>query len=111
MMADPDFDDKFSDSGYERIRSWLNARCGIHYAEKKKDLLSQRLARVLGQFELDNLDDLAFCVETGQKQEIELAVMHAASTNHTYFFRETQVLDYFRDTILQATAQQSELRI
>jgi chemotaxis protein methyltransferase CheR len=110
-MADPGFDERFSDSGYERIRSWLNARCGIHYAEKKKDLLSQRLARVLDQFELDNLDDLAFCVEMGQKEDIELAVVHAASTNHTFFFREPQVLNYFRDTILQLTAHQSELRI
>ncbi len=111
MMANPAFDEKFSDAGYERVRTWLNARCGIHYAEKKKELLTQRLGRVLDHFDLDNLDDLAFCVETGHKEEIQLAVMHAASTNHTYFFREPQVLDFFRDTILPLLARQPELRI
>ena len=110
-MANPAFEVKIDDSGYERIRTWLNVRCGIHYAETKKELLTQRLVRVLGQFELDNLDDLALCVEMGVKEDIELAVVHAASTNHTYFFREPQVLDFFRDTILPLNARRSELRI
>ena len=95
-MADAALEEKFDDSGYERIRTWLNDRCGIYYAEKKKELLSQRLARVLERFDIGNLDELADCLETGQKGDIELAVVDVASTNHTYFFREPQVLDYFR---------------
>jgi hypothetical protein len=46
-MAEAALIEKFGDAGYERIRLWLNERCGIHYAEKKKELLAQRLARVL----------------------------------------------------------------
>ena len=91
-MADAALDERFDESGYERIRTWLNDRCGIYYAEKKKELLSQRLARVLERFDLSSLDELADCVETGQKGDIELAVVDVASTNHTYFFREPRFL-------------------
>ena len=110
-MADAALDEKFDDLGYERIRTWLNDRCGIYYAEKKKELLSQRLARVLERFDLGDLDELAHCVESGQKGDIELAVVDVASTNHTYFFREPQVLDFFANTILPKLAHKSELHI
>ena len=110
-MGEPALVERFGDSGYERIRLWLNDRCGIHYAEKKKELLAQRLARVLERFNIDNLDDLAIDVETGLKEEVQLAVMHAASTNHTYFFREPQVLKFFSDSILPLLAHQREVRI
>lgn len=111
MMVDSRVDVKPSESGYERIRAWLNSRCGIYYPEKKKDLLTSRLYRVLEQFSLGNLDDLALCVETGHKHDILLAVMHIASTNHTYFFREPQILNFFHDKILPLLAHQPELRI
>ena len=52
-----------------------------------------------------------FDVETGLKEEVQLAVMHAASTNHTYFFREPQVLNFFNDSILPLLAHQREVRI
>jgi chemotaxis protein methyltransferase CheR len=110
-MTDAALAQMCDDSGYERIRAWLNARCGIYYAEKKKELLSQRLARVLERFGLSDLEELADCLETAQKGDIEQAVVDVASTNHTYFFREPQVLDYFTNTILPKLEHKSELRI
>ena len=107
-MAEAALDEKFGDPGYERIRTWLNDRCGIYYAEKKKELLSQRLARVLERFDIGNLDDLALCLETGQNDDIELAVDDAASTNHTYFFREPQVLDFFANSNRAGVGAQGE---
>jgi chemotaxis protein methyltransferase CheR len=111
IIAEAVFDKSPDDSGYERIRTWLNARCGIYYAEKKKELLSQRLARVLERFGLSDLEELADCVETGQKGDVEQAVVDVASTNHTYFFREPQVLDYFSNTILPNLAHKPALHI
>lgn len=104
-------DDNLADAGYERIRIWLRESCGIHYTDKKKELLAQRLARVIDQFGLATLDELASCIEIGQREDIQLAVMHAASTNHTFFFRETQVLDFFSKTVLPSLAHRSDLRI
>lgn len=96
--------------GYEHIRSWLNLRCGITYPDRKKDLLRHRLSRVMSRFGYADLNDLAARLEGEEGHELQLAVLHAALTNHTFFFREPQVLDFFRDRILPALAGRDHLR-
>lgn len=95
---------EFSETGGARLRAWLNARCGMHYTESKAHVLYQRVAKVMNQFQIYDLDDLARAVERGQDPTLIEAVIHAASTNHTYFFREPAVLDFFRDQILAPRA-------
>jgi chemotaxis protein methyltransferase CheR len=91
---------KADEAGYERVRRWLHERTGIFYEEKKKPLLTHRLLRVCERYGFDGLEALGASVESGRRHEVQLAVMHAASINHTYFFREPPVLDYFRAAIL-----------
>ncbi|WP_412563328.1 CheR family methyltransferase [Thalassobius sp. MITS945101] len=98
-------------AGYERIRSWLGERCGISYPEHKADLLRQRLARVTRSFKLEDLNELAGAISKGGRQDVELAVMHAASTNHTFFFREPEVLEVFSKNILPQLADREQIRI
>ena len=98
-------------AGYERIRSWLGDRCCISYPEHKADLLRQRLARVTRSFKLEDLNELAGAISKGGRQDVELAVMHAASTNHTFFFREPEVLDVFAKNILPQLADREQIRI
>ena len=96
--------------GYEFIRDWLSQRCGLSYSDKKRDLLTHRLNRVLARFAFSDLDALAAQLKDDDAVELQLAVIHAASTNHTFFFREPQTLDFFRDHIL-APMSQKGLRI
>lgn len=96
---------------YERIRTWLYARAGMFYPERKQELLVHRLARVLDRFGIRNMLALAECIEGGAREDVARAVIDAASTNHTYFFREPQVLNYFRDQILPGLAQRSDIRV
>ncbi|MBC2834786.1 CheR family methyltransferase [Paragemmobacter straminiformis] len=97
--------------GCEQIRGWLSQRCGIHYPEHKMELLRQRLSRVQRAYTVATLSDLARKLSTDASHELQLAVMHAASTNHTYFFREIEVLQQFRTRILPVLAQRDEIRI
>ena len=97
-------------NAFNRIRAWLNKRCGMHYPEKKQELLQQRLMRVCQTQKFSNLAELANAVENLDLHELHSLVIDAASTNHTYFFREPQVLDYFRDTILP-TLSKDDVRI
>lgn len=94
-----------------RIRDWLSARCGIHYADHKRDLLVQRLTRVQRSFAYTGLEQLAHHLITDPTSEVEIAVISASSTNHTYFFRETDILTRFRDDILPGLAEREEIRI
>ena len=77
-----------------RLRDWLGARCGMHFADAKLDLLAQRLQRVAEQFDAKNLDELAAWVERETDPRVVEAVVAAASTNHTYsrFTRESENL-------------------
>lgn len=96
---------------YEAIRNWLERRCAIHYPEHKRDLLIQRLGRVQRMHAMRDLSELARKVTIEESHSIQLAVMHAASTNHTYFYREVEVLDYFRQNILTTLARRDEIRL
>ena len=97
--------------GYEAIRGWLEKRCAIHYPDHKSDLLRQRLTRVQRAFALPDIQELARKVTLDQIHDVQLAVMHAASTNHTYFYREKDVLDFFRSEVLPDLATRSEIRL
>lgn len=96
---------------YEAIRGWLEKRCAIHYPDHKRDLLRQRLARVQRAMALPELRDLARKVTVEEAHDAQLAVMHAASTNHTYFYREKDVLEFFRTKVLPTLASRGEIRL
>lgn len=88
------------DASYRRLRDWLHQRSGMNYPEKKKLLLINRMQRVCERYGIADLGTLADSLIAGCNQDLQYAVLHAASTNHTYFFREPQVLNYFKDMIL-----------
>ena len=98
-------------AGFEQIRTWLSKRCGIAFPPSKSDLLRQRMERVLRRFGFADLDCLARELLSAEAQDVELAVMHAASINHTYFFREPDVLDRFVELTLPVVQAQSNIRI
>ena len=97
--------------GTEVIRGWLAQHCGIHFPEHKLDQLRQRLAKVQREFGVPDLAVMAGKLDMADSTALQLAVMHAASTNHTYFFRETDVLDIFRTQVLPGLALRDEIRI
>ena len=98
-------------AGCEAIRGWLVQRCGIHFPEHKMDQLRQRLAKVQRDFAVADLSDMAGRLMSNASLDLQLAVMHAASTNHTYFFREPDVLDAFCAQILPSLATRDDIRI
>jgi chemotaxis protein methyltransferase CheR len=99
------------DTGYECIRDWLSERCGMSFPEKKRDLLAHRMKRVQERFGFPSLDTLAEQLLSSDDVDLKLAVIHAASTNHTYFFREPQTLEFFRDSILGSAGDTGGLRV
>lgn len=96
---------------YEQVRSWIMDRCGIAYPENKGELLRQRLTRVQFKYKIPDLKTLSQALLSGMDPDLEHDVMHAASTNHTYFYREQEVLDKFMEVVLPAVQHSSELRI
>ena len=99
------------DQAVEQIRAWLGKSCGMAYPDHKRPLLLQRLRRILGSFGLSDLPALARAILVENRQDVQLATMSAASTNHTYFFREPEVLESFTRLVLPAINQKGQMRI
>jgi chemotaxis protein methyltransferase CheR len=60
---------------------------------------------------MDSLSQMADALRRPDGREVQLAIMHAASTNHTFFFREKEVLSFFHKKVLPVLAQRSEIRL
>lgn len=96
---------------YHKIRKWVYDKSGIVFGEQKTDLLNQRLSRVLTARRFENLDELADHLFSDRDARLQLEILDAVSTNHTYFFREPEVLNAFVDRILPLYQDRSEIKI
>ena len=99
------------EGGFETIRAWLERTCAIHYPAAKRALLQQRLGRAQRSLGMISLADMAQALTRPDARDVQLAIMHAASTNHTYFYREKDTLAYFRAEVLPMLASRAEIRL
>ena len=95
----------------ERVSAWLAERAGFRTDGHRTDLLRSRLEPRLATFGLPTLEALAEALEAGAHDELERAVLNAAATNHTYFYREPEVLDALRTLVFPALEGRGPLRI
>jgi chemotaxis protein methyltransferase CheR len=98
------------DQALVAVRDWLNATSGIFYPDRKFDLFGQRMDRVLRKCGLADYAELARRL-ADEDIAVQRAATDAASTNHTSFFREPQVLDRFRETLLPDLMRHERIRI
>lgn len=85
---------------FNDIREWIYDQSGIIFPDHKKDLLRQRLSRVNTSYHLAGVEELYERLKDADDKKLQLDVLHAATTNHTYFFREPEVLDSLMTKIL-----------
>ena len=98
-------------NAYEAIRIWLQDSCSIHYPPHKAEILRQRLDRVRREFRLGSFKAMIDALQADQGGALRLAIMHAASTNHTYFYRESDILTDFCTRILPDLLSRGEVRL
>lgn len=97
---------------YHVIRAWLLKQVGIHYPDKKKNLLTHRLKKLCARQKIaGGLVEIATRLKQAGEVDLHLQVLIAASTNHTYFYREPVVLTYFKEQIIPRLPQNQEIRI
>ena len=96
---------------FTQVCNWISHHAGITVAAGKSDLLRQRMDRVLRRFGFDDMRRLARELKSDGASDVQLAVMDAASINHTYFFREPDVLQSFMDIAVPSFQDRAEFRI
>ena len=96
---------------FEYLSKWIGIYTGLHFPVNKHINLYRRLISLCQRLDFKNLNEMA---EHLQRQDIpglpaELA--RVTSTNHSFFFRENEILDFFRNRILPTLPADSPWRI
>jgi chemotaxis protein methyltransferase CheR len=85
---------------FEILASFLRARSGLVIGPDKQYLLDTRLAAIVKQHQLRDLDMLAERLRAGGGPVLENQVIEAMTTNESFFFRDDKPFTHFREHAL-----------
>lgn len=85
---------------YIHISNWLEQRTGLHFSASKQASFLCRLYTLCKKLNLKDLHQLSKHLEQDLHPGLELELIDVATTNHTYFYREEEVCNYFRDKLV-----------
>lgn len=88
-----------TDEEFKRIVSFLKQRYGIDMHEKKV-IMNGRLENYLKHGGWNSYTEYMDDVENDSSGELEKVLVNFLTTNHTYFMREFQHFDFFKQTVL-----------
>lgn len=99
---------------FERIINYVERKVGIHLAEKRS-LVCGRLDNYLAQKGFSSYTEYMNRVEADVSGKEMEKLINAMTTNHTYFMREKDHFDLFKNVVLpeikQAKANEKDLRV
>lgn len=88
-----------TDEEFKRIVSFLKQRYGIDMHEKKV-IMNGRLENYLKHGGWNSYTEYMNDVENDSSGELEKVLVNFLTTNHTYFMREFQHFDFFKQVVL-----------
>lgn len=98
-----------SDEAFDAIREWVTSHLGIRFSHDQATVLGRRLGVTFGRGTVGSRE-IAERLMGGDPAVVK-QVTEAATTNHTYFFREPETLDYFANEALPRMPPNEQLRI
>jgi chemotaxis protein methyltransferase CheR len=105
------FENRAERRHFEAIRQWIYDHIGLHYPERKYALLYHRLKKLCWRLRIPSLKALDYHLQKQDFPGLAREVAQAASTNHSYFFREEKVLQFFRNQILPTLPAEDRCRL
>lgn len=96
---------------YAAVSGFLKQASGFSLPREKSYLIRTRLNRLLPQFGLKSVDEIAVRLVDGKDEELSTAVVEAMTTNETLFFRDGHPFDTLREQIFPALCAKADRRI
>jgi len=100
---------------FNKIREYIKANFGISLSDEKKTLVYSRLRTTLADLGMDSFSQYFDYLTSDKSGEAVVRFVDKITTNHTFFMRETDHFDYFRDHALpdiqKTFAGQNDLRM
>ncbi|REK56580.1 MAG: chemotaxis protein CheR [Thermobacillus sp.] len=85
---------------FERLAAYVKQSFGLHLGKEKKMLVLGRLGRVLQTLNMKSFTDYLDYVTADRTGQAAVTLINRLTTNHTFFMREADHFDYFRDRVL-----------
>lgn len=96
-----------SDNDFRRLASFVHTTYGIDLSQKRQ-LITGRLSVTIKQLGYKSFTDfIDHLLKTKDEKEVTL-LLNKLTTNYTFFMREQDHLDYFRDQIIPAIVRRHE---
>ncbi|MCL4294752.1 MAG: protein-glutamate O-methyltransferase CheR [Anaerolineae bacterium] len=96
---------------FESIRQWIYTHTGLHFPERKHQLLYPRLKKLCWHLGIADLKDLDHHLQLRDRPGLAVEVARAVTTNHTYFLREPEVLQVLQEQITPTLPATEKWRI
>ena len=91
---------ELTDSEFNKIRDYIKANYGISLSDEKKTLVHSRLRSTLQELEMGSFSEYFEYLLNDKSGEALIRFVNKITTNHTFFMREMDHFDYFRDSVL-----------
>jgi len=101
------------ESDFRQLAEYIQKNYGINLS-RKKNLIEGRLNNVLLERGFSNFSDYLTCVFSDSTKTEITNLINKITTNHTFFMRETEHFEYFKNKVLpylRATVKENDLRI
>ena len=97
------------DEEFQRISGFMKQRYGIDLS-KKKVIVNGRLENYIRGGGFQSFDEFMNAVENDASGNQEKMLVNYLTTNHTYFMREFEHFDFFKNQVLPWLKQKERLR-
>ena len=85
---------------FKQIAEFIKSNYGIHLKEEKRALVMGRLHQVLMQRSMNSFTEYFNYLISDKTGEAIITLVDKMTTNHTFFMREAEHFNYFRDQVL-----------
>lgn len=103
-----------SNTEFKQLSAYIRKNYGINLKEEKRVMLAGRLRTVLRQNNFRNFSDYYDYIISDKTGAAAATLVNKISTNHTFFMREADHFDYFKNTVLpylKNTVKSKDLRV
>jgi chemotaxis protein methyltransferase CheR len=103
-----------TDKEFVHLTQYIQNNYGIHLKTEKKTLVTGRLHNVLIESNCENFTEYFTLLQSDKTGKLAIELINKITTNHTFFMREADHFNYFRDKILpylEKTSKDKDLRV
>lgn len=92
--------DNFDQAEFDHFRQFLQEACGIALGDNKQYLVSNRIRRLLEEYQLQTFSDLVRALKQNRHRGLKEQVIDVMTTNETFWFRDIYPFEYLKNHLL-----------